>query len=96
MPYSKAAAKREARKIPWPDLRYNPATGEAKLFFSAEEVPEGWEVKPTDRIELHKPGVVLDRDELVAELVKRDIPVKPTWANAHMKRIIDGDVSPTW
>lgn len=78
----------------WPDLRYSP-TGEMKLFYSAEEVPADWTPKPPQNINT-KPTEVLDHDLLVSQLERLGIPIKPTWGDAHMKRIIDGDVSPTW
>lgn len=93
MPYSRSQQKREARSKMWPDLRYSP-TGEEKLFYNADDVPADWTTKPPKGIAV-RPTEILDRDELVAELTARNITIDPTWGNGHMKRIIDGDVSPT-
>lgn len=79
----------------WPSWRYGP-NGEKAIFKAPEDVPFGWTSKqgtPEPIIEL-PPVVILDRDELVAELTERGIAINPTWGNAHMKRIIDGDISP--
>lgn len=78
----------------WPQAWWNPATGEERVFFSREQVPYGWtDVKPT----IFEPpaGVELDHDELVAKLTEMGVEINPLWGNAHMKRIIEGDVSPT-
>jgi hypothetical protein len=94
MPYSRSKEKRLSRASPWPDLRYSP-TGEAKLFQSAKDVPFGWTLKPPTN-SMPRTTQVLDRDELIAELTKKEIAIKPTWGTAHMKKVLDGDCSPTW
>jgi hypothetical protein len=91
MPYSKSKEKRLARKVHWPDLRYGP-NGEQRLFYSADEVPLGWSDKKYIPY-INKPIILLNRDELVAELTKRNIRIDPTWGTAHMKRLIDSDTS---
>lgn len=94
MAYSKAQMGWVAKEPAlWPDLRYSP-DGRQKLFNSAEEVPDGWTTKPPIILNL-QPTVTLDRDELVNVLTSRGVSIDPTWGNGHMKRIIDGDVSPT-
>lgn len=81
----------------WPAWFYGPE-GESVICKTEDEVPEGWARKagrPEPTFEIAT-TVILDHDELVAELIARNIRIKPTWGDAHMKRIIDGDVSPTW
>lgn len=81
----------------WPSWRYGPDGGSG-IFYREEDIPLGWTTKlgVPEIPKEEKPTVVLDRNELVAELIRQNIPIKPTWGNAHMKRIIDGDSSPTW
>lgn len=80
----------------WPSWRYGP-NGEKGIFECAEDVPVGWTAKvgvPEPVLEV-APTIILDKDALIAELTERGIEVNPLWGNAHMKRIIDGDISPT-
>jgi hypothetical protein len=82
----------------WPAWFYGPHDGECAIFAKPEDVPEGWSRKAEEAepaVEA-RPTETLDRDALIAELTARNIPVKPSWGTAHIKRIIDGDVSPTW
>lgn len=81
----------------WPSWRYAP-DGSGQLFYRAEDIPEGWARKPGAIIErvAPTPTQILNEDELIAELKARNIDIKPTWGHAHMKRILGGDVSPTW
>lgn len=82
----------------WPAWRYDPA-GRGEIFQSAEDVPIGWTRKPGDVYEARaepSPTTILDRDVLVAQLMEMEISIKPTWGNAHMQRIINGDASPAW
>jgi hypothetical protein len=95
MAYSKKPRVLAVKYVPteWPAARWDPHTGEERVFNSPAEVPCGWlDYKSANK----KPpvGVVLDRDELVAKLTEMGIEINPLWGNAHMKRIIDGDVSP--
>lgn len=80
----------------WPAWRYGPS-GESAIFQSEEEVPNGWTKKPgiPDPEFVARAPVALNRDDLVAKLSEIGVEINPTWGNAHMKRIIDGDVSPT-
>lgn len=91
------ARVRQGPREYWPSWRYAP-NGESKLCHSADEVPEGWSRKPDGPSTplIKQDTQILDRTQLIAELMERRIPIKPTWGNAHMKRILDGDVSPTW
>jgi hypothetical protein len=93
MPYSRAKEKRLAKLKRWPDIRYGPS-GQIKLFYSPEEVPFGW---TSDKPSTHMSQVdeLLDHDELIAKLTEMGVEINHTWGHAHMKRIIDGDVSPT-
>lgn len=66
------------------------------IFFKEEEVPQGWTRKrgiPETPI-VAPPPEVLDRDELVAKLKEKGITLEHTWGVAHMKRVLDGDISP--
>lgn len=81
----------------WPSWRYGPG-GQSAIFQKAEDVPEGWTKKPDEVAELfiHQPAPPpLNHDELIADLLRMGVNINPQWADAHMKRIIDGDVSPT-
>jgi len=92
MPYSRGKERRAAKLVKWPDLRYDPNTGVTKLFYCAEEVPVGW-VEKKPRIVEAPVGTTLDREELVSELYKRGLAIDPLWCNAHMKKVIDLDIS---
>lgn len=93
MPYSRSKQKRIDRQGKWPDLRYSPS-GEVKLFYSAEEVPDGWTTKA--QIEYKSlPTVVLNKEELIEELINRGIEIDPTWGNAQLKKVLDNDISST-
>lgn len=80
----------------WPSWRYGP-NGEAQIFQTEADVPRGWTRKPgvPEEPRPSRETVVLNRDELVATLQFRGVDISPLWGVAHMKRIIDGDVSPT-
>jgi hypothetical protein len=95
MPYSRAKRPADRVKTMWPDLRYHPVTGEAKLFHKEEDVPDDWLNKAGDRKVLHTAPVELNRDELITKLKERGIEINPIWGNGHMKRILDGDSGPT-
>lgn len=78
----------------WPSWRYGP-DGESAIFNSASEVPFGWSRRP-DFIQLDQVSSVdLNRDELVKALEEKGIEINPIWGKAHLKRILDGDISPT-
>lgn len=81
----------------WPAWRYGP-DGQSEIFDKEEDVPEGWTRKPGDEppVLTLPESIVLNKDELVAELCRLKIEIKPSWGNLHMKRILDGDISPTW
>lgn len=92
-------ARRNSRVIfnGWPSWRYGP-DGQGAIFQSEAEVPWGWTVKP-GKPELSRQEytvAILDRTKLIDELTVMGIDIKPTWGTAHMKRIIDGDISSTW
>lgn len=92
------ARRAKAPKGPaWPAWFYGP-DGDSVICNTPEEVPEGWGRKPgtVEPLMETQSTVVLDREALVAELKRREIAIKPAWGNAHMKRIIDGDISPAW
>lgn len=89
---------RERPDLSWPSWRYGPE-GESAVFRCEEDVPIGWTKKPGDTpVEVYSPPptVPLDRDYLVTHLLENGVEINPTWSNAHMKRIIDGDISTTW
>lgn len=88
MPYSRAKEKRLAKLVKWPDVRYDPATGEPTLFYQAKDVPFGWLTK-RPRIKTPKVGVYYDKQELINQLTNLGIDINPTWGTAHMKRILD-------
>lgn len=90
-------ARVKQKSVEWPAWRYAP-DGTGQIFNSEEEAPVGWSKTPGDLIVKlpKKTTEVLDGDMLVLALTKLGIPIKPTWGHAHMKRILDGDVSPTW
>ena len=94
MPYSRSKEKRLAKLTKWPDLRYSPE-GVAKLFYSAEEVPFGWSNKHPG-IFIDRPTEQLDREDLIKQLTTKNIKIKPTWGNAHMKKVLNGDCSTAW
>lgn len=86
--------KRDPTKPPvdyWPSWRYGPH-GEAQIFGSAEEVPQGWQRKPwyeefeTPEVQYH------DKDQLIHDLEALGYTVDPTWGVAHMKKVLDNDV----
>jgi len=95
MPYSRAKEKRLAKLVKWPDVRYDPVTGKGELFYEAKDVPYGWVHKPPLKI-TPRVGVELDKEDLLTRLQDLGVEINPTWSNAHMKRILDGDCSPTW
>ena len=77
----------------WPAWFYGP-DDQAAVFPSQDLVPEGWTRRKGD-VEpeyIARPTVILDRGELVEQLVAMNVDINPTWGNAHMKRIIDGEV----
>jgi hypothetical protein len=88
MPYSRGKEKRLAKLVKWPDLRYDPLTGDTKLFYSADEVPVGW-INKKPIIVAPRVGSTLDHDELVTKLNEIGVDIDPRWCNAHMKRILD-------
>lgn len=81
----------------FPAWFYGPNEGECDVFNSPEDVPEGWGRKPgvPETIIVVQTTEILNRDELVAELKARGIDINPIWGDAHLKRIVDGDVSST-
>ncbi len=86
MPYSKSLEKRAAKKAPWPDLRYNIITGEAKLFFKPEDVPRGWVAKPKNKLS-PKPMEAYDKEKLIQELTNLGVTVDPKWGAAHLNKV---------
>jgi hypothetical protein len=88
MPYSRAKEKRLAKLVKWPDIRYNPATDEAKLFYEAGDVPPGW-LKKLQKTKTPKTSVYYDKQELLDQLTSLGIEADPTWGTAHMKKVID-------
>jgi len=91
MPYSKALEKRAAKKAPWPDLRYNIVTGEAKLFFKPEDVPKGWVAKPKNKFK-PEPMKTYDKEKLIQELISFGVIVDPKWGSAHLNKVLN-DIS---
>lgn len=91
------ARTRQGPRTYFPSWRYAP-DGVGQIFNSEEEVPPGWSRKPGDLIvKLPKKATeVLDGAALADALTKLNIDIKPTWGHAHMKRILDGDVSSDW
>lgn len=82
----------------WPAWFYSPINEDCGIFSVQESVPEGWTRKRGEaepEIEVHHTEI-LDKSVLTDQLVALGVDINPTWGNAHMKRIIDGDVSPTW
>lgn len=90
--FSKALQNKEKKRAPWPDLRYNLATGEAKLFLKPEDVPKGWVTKPRLKLTSKQP-VVYDKQRLINQLQKLNVTIDPKWGVAHLKKVLD-DVSP--
>lgn len=88
MAYSKAYEKKVRKRAPWPDLRYDPLTGECKLFTCAEDVPEGW-IKKKAALFVNKVGPRYDREELEKRLTARGVTINPRWGLAHMKKVLD-------
>lgn len=93
MPHSRYYEKHPRKRPPWPDLRYNIQTGEAKLFNNPEEVPEGWVVRKAALFDKTE-AKTFDRDELTAKLIAVGVQVDPKWGTAHLKKVLD-DVSPS-
>lgn len=91
---------RKRKEVPdwqWPSWRYGPG-GQAAIFQKAEDVPWDWTKKPGDAPEVPRVNVAppaLNRDALINQLIQIGIDIDPQWGMAHMKRIIDGDVSST-
>lgn len=77
----------------WPRWMYDPM-GEGQIFEKESDVPEGW-VRTPGEIYVKFEPVMYDYDDLVRQLEAKEIEVNPIWGNAHLKRIIDGDISPT-
>ena len=77
----------------WPRWMYSP-TGEGQIFQKESDVPEGW-VRKIGDVYVKSGPVVYDYDDLVRQLNEKNIEINPIWGLAHMKRILDGDVSPT-
>jgi len=91
--FSRAKEKRETKKAPWPDLRYNIATGEAKLFFKPEEVPKGWVKKQAIQFK-KKPQIVHNKQGIINELLSRGVFVDPKWGTAHLQKVLNDLSSP--
>lgn len=92
---------RRQRVVPgpiWPSWFYSPINEDCGIFSSQEMVPEGWTRKrgvPEPQIEAPT-FVPLDKAALLDELLTRNIDINPQWGSAHMKKVVDGDASPTW
>lgn len=86
--YSKAYEKRAARRAPWPDLRYNLATGECKLFFKPEDVPRGWVTHKATRFTTTEP-TLFNREDLIKQLIAKGVSIDPKWGTAHLKKVLD-------
>lgn len=86
---------RDPNRLFWPSWWYNP-DGEGQVFNSLEEVPDGWTRRQTGQTKKteSRPTQVLDREELKSKLTEMGVEINPMWGNAHMKRIIDGDIRP--
>lgn len=84
--------RRERPSDSWPSWRYGPF-GESGIFHSEVEVPSGWTKKPGE-IYIPPTTNLLDRDSLIRQLQAADIEIDHTWGSAHIKRILDGDISP--
>jgi hypothetical protein len=77
--------------LTWPSWRYGPE-GQSAIFQCAEDVPEGWTRKPDEQPEPFVPRrrpVVLNRDELIAELQAHGVEPDLSWGMAHMKKVLD-------
>lgn len=87
-------ARKKREPIMWPHWYYGP-DGESGVFNSAEEVPAGWAPTPGGKPYEQPKSTTLDREDLVRQLEAVGVVINPVWGNAHLKRILDGDVSPT-
>lgn len=82
----------------WPAWFYSPINEDCGIFSSEETVPEGWTRKrgvPEPVIEVHA-SVVLNKEDLRRALTGMGVDINPQWGSAHMKKVVDGDASPTW
>lgn len=77
----------------WPQWMHSPS-GESRVFEKFEDVPEGWINSVGEVYEKPLP-VIYDYDELVRQLTEKNIEINPIWGTGHLKRILDGDISPT-
>lgn len=85
----------------WPSWFYPPDTDpedpakHGRVFFKAEDVPEGWAVDwrlhgaNLNRPPPEAPQATLTRSELKLELDKRDVAYPPNAAKAELQRLLD-------
>jgi hypothetical protein len=79
------------KKIRWPAWRYGP-DGQAQIFQSASEVPEGWKDHSVPVPERQSRGdVVVDRAALAEQLKARGIKVNPMWGASKMQEILENE-----
>lgn len=71
----------------WPSWRYGPY-GEAQIFNSPDEVPEGWAKKPQEAFVPPEPEI-LDRDHMIKQLIDRGVIPNGSWSTTYMKRLLD-------
>ncbi len=88
-----ARRSRDSTFSGWPSWRYGPF-GESAIFNSEAEVPYGW-TKKAGEVYVPPESAFPDEATLVSQLEAQGITIDPTWGIAHMKRILDGDISPT-
>lgn len=84
---------REKPDTSWPSWRYGPY-GESAIFQRESDVPFGW-TKKVGEVYVPPANFSLDKEDLIRQLLDKGIKLNPTWGSAHMKRILDGDISPT-
>lgn len=71
----------------WPSWRYGP-DGEGAIFQSEAEVPEGWTRKPGDLYVPKPTAPVLDREDLIKQLVAKGVNPLPNWSKLYMKELL--------
>lgn len=74
----------------WPGWRYGP-NGESAIFQCEADVPEGWTRKAgiPEEVFSRPTSAVLNRDDLIEELLAKGIDIGPTWGVAQMKKVLD-------
>lgn len=84
----------EAGRDIWPSWRYGP-DGQEGIFNKPEDVPFGWVKKKLKQFEGAPEVEKLNKDQLIKDLKAKGIAIDPRWGIAHLKKVLDGDVSPT-